>query len=268
MVKKMFLLLPLVLMAACFETDPKKCTALIAAQKAACATDSAGTACKAAGVAVVAAGCVVDPGPTPQPTPPVATPTPTPTATPQEPTPTPVPTPLPTPTVPPVVSYLPKPLAPGAEVYLNNKKHGQGVDSTVRVRGDLKFCQLIHGDGPNVGADCHLEGWPNRALAEMELADGCPVWQSRTAADPTPRRCSNGDNGLGEAGISCDHFGSVEFRDDPQTPEFEGKPVECSKQFDQYGPMAGFWVVAHGKGWVRACLPNGSGCGPWVEVDH
>lgn len=265
MVKKMFLLVPALMLTSCFETPPDKCAKLTAAREVACATDPSNAACKAASLAVVAAGCVVGPPPTTVPTPPVATPTPLPTA---EPTPTPVPTPLPTAPPTPPASYLPKPLADGATVYLNNKKHGQGIDSTVRVRGDLKFCQMIHGDGPNVGADCHLEGWPNRALAEVEIADGCPVWQSRTAADMSPRRCSDGDNGLGEAGISCDHFGSVEFRDDPKTPEFEGKPVECGKQRDQYGPMAGFWMVAHGKGWVRACLPNGSGCGPWVEVDH
>lgn len=262
MVKKMFLLLPLVLMAACFETDPKKCTALIAAQKAACASDPSSTACKAAGVAVVAAGCVVDPGPTPQPTPPVATPTPTPTATPQEPTPTPVPTPLPTPTVPPVVSYLPKPLADGAIVYLNNKVHGQGLDSTVRVRGDKEFCYLIHGV---YDIDCHLEGWPKRAEAEMELAKGCPVWEYKQGNEI--RDCHQVEND--ETRMSCDHFGSVEYRDDPITPAFEGKPEQCGLQRDKDGnPKAGFWIVAHGKGQVRACLPSGMGCGPWVEVNH
>lgn len=205
-------------------------------------------------------GICPTPTPTPIPTPePTPTPTPVPTPTP---TPTPVPTPTPTPTP---VSYLPKPLAPGAEVYLNNKVHGQGLDSTVRVRGDKEFCQIIH--GPAAVADCHLEGWPNRALAEMELLGGCPIWQYRQVWDTTTRACLQVEED--ERRMSCDHFGSVEFRDDPITPEFEGQPAECGKQRDPWGrPMAGFWIVAHGNGQVRACRPDGNGCGPWVGVNH
>lgn len=210
----------------------------------------------------------VCPAPNPTPTPvPTPTPEPTPTPTPvPTPTPTPTPTPEPTPTPTPApVSFLPKPLAPGAEVYLNNKVHGQGVDSTVRVRGDVEFCEIVHGVRVN---DCHLEGWKWRVQAEMELLGGCPVWQYRQLPwDNTVRACLQVEND--ESRMSCDHFGSVEFRDDPITPEFEGKPVECSKQRDDsLHPMAGFWCVAHGKGQVRACRPDGGGCGPWVEINH
>ena len=259
MVKKMFLLVPALMLTSCFETPPDKCAKLTAAREVACATDPSNAACKAASLAVVAAGCVVSPPPTTVPTPPVATPTPLPTA---EPTPTPVPTPLPTAPPTPPASYLPKPLAPGAIVYLNNKVHGQGLDSTVRVRGDKEFCFLIHGV---YDIDCHLEGWPNRALAEMELAKGCPVWEYKQGNDI--RDCHQVEND--ESRMSCDHFGSVEYRDDPITPAFEGKPEQCGLQRDKDGnPKAGFWIVAHGKGRVRACLPSGMGCGPWVEVNH
>jgi len=183
-------------------------------------------------------------------------PVPTPT-----PTPTPVPTPTPTPTPTPVVA-CPKPLESGAEVYLNNKPYGQGWDSTVRVRGDKLFCQMIHGDV--AVADCHLEGWPKRSECEMELLGGCPIWQYKSP---------QGDAFLCQqepAEVSCDHFGNVEFRDDPMTPlVFEGQPKECGKQRDGRGdPMAGFFVIAHGKSELRACRPDGQGCGPWRPFDH
>jgi hypothetical protein len=168
-------------------------------------------------------------------------------------------------------SFCPKPLALGAYVYLNDKPYGQGFDSTPRVHGDPEFCRLIHGVAIN---DCHLEGWPRRAQCEMELMHGCPIWQFTVDGGTTAQPCV--DNHAARA--SCDHFGSVEYRDDPQTPTtgdsiwtlkgFEGRPLECGLQRNAYGPMAGFFTVAHGVGYVRACQPNGAGCGPWRPFDH
>jgi hypothetical protein len=162
----------------------------------------------------------------------------------------------------PPVTYLPKPLAPGARVYLNNKKHGQGLDSTVRIYGDQELCEMVHGVKVN---DCHLEGLPNRVKAEMELLGGCPIWQYRQG--PQIYDCHQVEND--ENKMSCDHFGNAEYRDDPITVQFEGQPAECGLQRDADGnPKAGFWIVAHGNGWVRACRPDGKECGPWVEVNH
>jgi len=97
----------------------------------------------------------------------------------------------------------------------------------------------------------------------MLLIGGCPVWQFSGVGGTIP--CV--DNQDAEA--SCDHFGNVEFRDDPKTPAFEGQPAACGLQRDEHGPVAGFFMVAHGKGKVRACKPDGTvGCGPWVDVDH
>lgn len=165
----------------------------------------------------------------------------------------------------------PKPLAPGAYVYLNDKPYGHGFDSTVRVHGDPEFCRLIHGVVVN---DCHLEGWPKRVECEMELLHGCPIWQFSVDAGTTVEPCVDDH----AARCSCDHFGSVEYRDDPQTPTtgdtlltlqgFEGQPLECGLQRDAYGPMAGFFTVAHGAGQVRACKPDRTGCGPWRPFDH
>jgi len=167
-------------------------------------------------------------------------------------------------------SSCPKPLALGASVYLNDKPYGQGFDSTPRVRGDPEFCRLIHGV---LIDDCHLEGWPKRTQCEMELMKGCPIWQF-TVDGVTVRPCVDDHS----AAASCDHFGSVQYRDDPQTPTtgdtiwnlkgFEGRPLECGLQRDSHGPMAGFFTVAHGVGLVRACKPNGTGCGPWRPFDH
>lgn len=188
-------------------------------------------------------------GPAPQPTP---TPTPEPTVA-----------PTPEPTVAPPVSACPKPLAPGARVYVAAKPWGQGQDSTIRVAGDPAFCEAIHGV-PDT--DCHLEGWPTRTACELELAGGCPVWQYRVGELIRP--CLQTAN---EPALSCDHFGSppADMRDDPQTPQFEGKPAECGVQRDARGePKAGFFIIAHGLGSVRACLPDGTNCSGWIAVDH
>jgi hypothetical protein len=155
----------------------------------------------------------------------------------------------------------PKKLADGAYAYVNAKIHGQGLDATVRVYGDTAFCLMIHGVNTN---DCHLEGWTLRTQCEMELIGGCPIWMFRTDSNPAIQRCHDNQN----AEMSCDHFGSVEYRDDPKTPAFEGKPVECGEQRDAFGPNAGFFVIAHGKGQVQACRPDGQGCSPWRSVDH
>lgn len=154
---------------------------------------------------------------------------------------------------------------------MNAKVYGQGLDSTVRVRGDLAFCQAIH--GPMVVPDCHLDGMPapwTTLGCELELlgasagkAQACPVWRYRSKAQQGP--CSDDQS----AEMSCDHFGSSGGgRDDPKTPAFEGEPTVCGEQRDAFGPMAGFFVVAHGLGEVQACRPDWGGCSPWRAVDH
>lgn len=202
---------------------------------------------------------VPEPTPTPTPTP-EPTPIPTPTPTPK-PTPTPTPIPTPTPTPPPSGTTCPKKLADGAYTYMRMAPYGQGFDATVRVYGDPVFCYMIHGVNTN---DCHLEGWTMRSQCEMELIKGCPIWQYQTDANPAWRKCSDDQND----DASCDHFGSVEQRDDPKTPEFEGAPAECGKQVDEHGPMAGFFTIAHGEGRVRACRPDGDRCSPARPFSH
>jgi hypothetical protein len=223
----------------------------------------------------------VPPAPTPAPTPtptPEPTPTPTPVPTPvPTPTPVPVPTPTPTPTPAPELGPVPDaaacpPLAPSAQLYMADKPYGHGFDSALRVRGDQAFCTAV--DPTNItNPDCALEGLPQRAACEMYLMGGCPVWQFRDAAGVIA--CVDDQ----EAAASCDHFGDPTFRDDPQTKTtgdtlatiqgFEGQPLYCALQRDAHGPVAGFFIIAHGKGQVRACAVNPDvTCGPWRDVDY
>ena len=204
------------------------------------------------------------PSPTVEPTP---TPSPSPTTSPTpEATPTPVPTPVPTPTATPLPAIpCPKEPAAGSYVYLNNKRYGNGIDSTVRIHGDQEMCMMIHGVSVN---DCHFEGMQgDRAACEMYLVKkqtgakgGCPIWQY--LKDGTVYPCHQAPH----PDQSCDHFGDPVYRDDPQTPDvFEGNPAVCGLQRDEAGdPMAGFFIIAHGKFQTRACLPDGSNCGPWI----
>jgi hypothetical protein len=74
--------------------------------------------------------------------------------------------------------------------------------------------------------------------------------------------------------MSCDHFGSTDYRDDPKTPEFEGQPAACGLQRGADGkPVAGFFVIAHSTpgvpGEVRSCVDaTFSACGPFQAVNH
>lgn len=207
--------------------------------------------------------------PTAEPTPtltPEPTPVPTPTPTPA-PTPTPTPEPIPTP-----ATACPKPLAEGSVVYLANKAYGNGFDTSIRVKGDSEFCRLIHGVSVT---DCHLEGWPQRAACEMELIGGCPVWEFMATREAKPTPCVDDHY----AHASCDHFGNPVNRDDPVTPTtgdtlatlqgFEGAPKACGLQRDAHGPVAGYFTVPHGIGFIRSCGPRGDvPCGSWKKFDH
>ena len=212
-------------------------------------------------------GCpFVDPSPAP-----TVTPSPIPT---EEPTPDPLPTTTPTPEAPPTpppppppptLTPCPKFPAEGSYIRVNNKRYGNGIDSTYRINGDPEMCFLIHGVRTN---ECHFEGMRgDRAACEMwlakrqtSMAGGCPIWQYVKMGAVYP--CLQAPH----IDQSCDHFGDPVYRDDPQTPNvFEGNPAECGLQRDASGdPMAGFFVISHGLHQTRACLPDGTNCGPWV----
>ena len=160
------------------------------------------------------------------------------------------------------VTKCPKELAPGAFVTMGNKPYGQGFDSSPLVVNDPDFCYAIHGVRTN---RCHLEGWPKRAECELELfgkmvgkAQACPVWEfSVTGAPDSWQSCKE----RGSQAVTCDHFGNTQMRDDPQTDAFEGEPKVCGEQRDPAGdPNAGFFMIGHGTGFVRACTPDHKNC--------
>ena len=289
----LLLTLPLILGAkgGCGGADCKQLTALLELAKASGDPEAIATA----GWALAERGCsiVVEP-PTPAPpTPPAPTPDPAaPTPTPDPgPTPTPAPGPEPTPTPAPTPDPgqpVRFPL-PGVRIYVNDKAYGSGFDSTPRVQGDPELCQILHGVSVN---DCHFEAPPLlvgkvRARYETLVLAGarhgqpppgiglCPRWQFRVGGGAPHELVDDHD-----APCSGDHFGDPVDRDDPQTPTtgqaletlhgFEGEPKVCGLQRDQHGPIAGFFVIAHGQGEVRACPPldtSGENCGPWRPFD-
>lgn len=222
----------------------------------------------AALVAALGISTTIPEKPTPEPTPSAtASPTSAPTAAP---TASPTVAPTTPPTSPPPGFPVRFPLA-GSTLYMNNSRYGNGVDATVRVRGDRELCEALH-HVPVPSGDCHFDSnvwrYPGeRAAYEYTILGGCPVWQVRGLR---VERCHDDQN----AQHSCDHFGNTVDRDDPKTREFEGRPVECGLQVDQFGPYAGFFTIpqkGEGSMEVRACKPSAEGedatCGPWKLVD-
>lgn len=160
----------------------------------------------------------------------------------------------------------------GASAKVNTSGYGQGVDTSLYVLDWPDLCTKIHGNPVNPNS-CHLEGHTNRQACEIAVMKrvggaACPIFRFRTAAHPDGEACLQIDP-YETGGMSCDHFGNTEVRDDPITAPFEGLPAECGAQRDSAGhPMAGYFAIAHGDGEVQACLPNGSGCGRWTRVIH
>jgi hypothetical protein len=155
------------------------------------------------------------------------------------------------------------PLPAGAMKYLGMKTYGQGHDTSLRVRGSKEWC--AEAGHANASQDCHLEGWEPRLECELKIMGGCPIWQYSQDGGQTWKPCLQEGP---QDGMSCDHFGDVKLRDDPQTPVFEGLAA-CGAQRDERGhPMAGLFAIVHGRGKVRACLPDGTGCSGPADVDH
>lgn len=161
---------------------------------------------------------------------------------------------------------------------VNSGTHGQGVDSTPTTIGDPEYCASVgyptNPDGTPGRGGCPFYSESNmeeRAKRELATLNGCPTWQWYTekhGSATEPKECLRVDP-YDEGGMSCDHFGNAVDRDDPITPAFEGQPQVCGAQRDAAGnPKAGFFTIAHGDGWVRACDPKGEHCGNWTRVIH
>lgn len=251
------------------------CDQAFAIREAACLADPAGEPCAKA-KAAYDKGCTVQPTPTPTPTP------------------TPEPTPPPTPpTIPAckdtvcgtgkhcvegvgcVADPTPPPVDPGEKPYtgtyvVNSKRYGNGVDSTLTVQGDCEYCASVglgeYNGQIRCGCPLYPDGHNKRLPKELATMGGCPTWQFRTVQYPEWQACLQVDP-YETGGMSCDHFGDPVNRDDPNTEPFEGAPVICALQRDRWGhPKAGFFIIAHGDGWVRACDAEGEHCGNATRV--
>ena len=189
-------------------------------------------------------------------------PTPNPTSTPiviVTPTPTPTVSPTSTPTVDTCIAS-PVPTDPGKR-YINTRvvatdsqSHQPAkLDSTPRVR-DEAYCQRATGASGIFDCKANPEG-SGYDSCDKEFLGGipCPYWQ--WSLDKSNwKRCTP------VAGImSCDHFDNW----------VEGTPYtgKCEKD-NTGGPVSGFYMVLHGKGYVRACNKDFTICSDPVYGDH
>ncbi len=158
----------------------------------------------------------------------------------------------------------------GAGAWVRLKPYGNGLDTEVNVTNWPDLCYFIHGNPINPN-QCHLEGLDSKGYSRVQCemlivetlshgAGKCPVGVWRTNEHNADNYCYQ-DDPYPTGGMSCDHFGDTITRDDPQTPPFEGEPKVCGNYRDPYGkPMAGFFWIGHGDGWMKACLPDYTGC--------
>jgi hypothetical protein len=158
---------------------------------------------------------------------------------------------------------------------MNSKWWGGGNrhDSTVKIvgLGAKQYCKDMGWTDGRQSCALAVDDDPRRLPRELAWLGAligkphaCPVWQYTAGKNVIIPCFDNKHSGP----ASCDHFGSVTGEDDDKTPEFEGKPKECGDQRNEFGPFAGFSTRPHsgGIGFARACLPNYTGCGPWVKV--
>ena len=166
---------------------------------------------------------------------------------------------------------------PGAHLAANTKPWGNGFDHTTLVDGSRVYC-LERGwtDGRS---KCQVaqDGDPHKVPCEIEFGNGCARWEFRSGGVQRP--CVDDQDDV----MSCDHFGSTDYRDDPKTPTtgntlatlqgFEGQPKQCGLQREGDKPIAGFFIIAHTTkgvpGEVRSCVDSSfSACGPFLPVKH
>ena len=172
---------------------------------------------------------------------------------------------------------------PSATLDIHAKRYNAGVDATLYVVGDDALCVMLH--GPVGHSPCHFDSvvWTDKdqradyeGLVMAGAREGLPlparplgpVWEYQAKGESG--RCHDDQV---HVNTSCDHFGNTVDRDDPQTHGvFEGKPSWLSAQSDEFGPYAGFFTVPQTSGkdfgtLLRACLPLGGACSPWLPVD-
>lgn len=141
----------------------------------------------------------------------------------------------------------------GAPLKYRAHAQGQGFDVGPMVFGVPAYCRERGWTDGRLNCEFAPPGDPRRLVTEKAVGGGCPVWEGKCYSE-TPQP--------GECPITFDHFD----HDDPIGVIHN--PNGCQVGPDGH-PTGGFWVVGHGRGFVRACSPNGKiACSDWVEVNH
>lgn len=157
----------------------------------------------------------------------------------------------------PPIRPCPYPIPANAEIKLVAKPFGQGQDVTVKVCAGNEWCLKYTGknqtccppapEGSPYSIDCGAVLLKQACPSWIYLSDGTTQWK-QCLSPPNPE-------------MSCDHFD----HDDPQTPnKYEGKNPQCLNDFNPV--ETGYWQVAHGWGYVKACTADGV-CSNRVRVD-
>jgi hypothetical protein len=151
---------------------------------------------------------------------------------------------------PPVVSKCPVPIPLSAR-YINRKPYGQGWDSTPRVR-DKAYCEKMTGIEGVTDCKANPEGSGQDVCDEEFLGQPCPTWQAYYGGQWNFCHPANGE-------ITCDHYDHWNE---------QGSYSGICQKFPNGSPSGGFFMIAHGKGKVRACDKTASVCSEPIEVDY
>jgi len=145
---------------------------------------------------------------------------------------------------------------PNADVRMGARHFGQGLDSTVKFCPGNDWCIDHTGKDQRCCPPAPEGAEYETACNQVLLKQKCPSWEYNV--DVVWKPCISPQH----PEMSCDHFD----HDDPMTPnKYEGTHPECLEDFNPV--ETGYWVVAHGKGLVRACTGDGI-CSNAVNVDH
>jgi hypothetical protein len=189
--------------------------------------------------------------PNPQPTP---TPTPEVTPTP-EPTPTPTPNPTPQPTPTPIPISCPA-VAPQGSKYITIGKYGNGYNVSPRVH-DRAYCEAVTGIDAVYDCKANPEGPKHNRQCDTDfLKTNCPYWERSLDGQYWKPCLPNGEGP--DDDITCDHFDHWS----------EGTPYTEICDVNSAGnPISGFFSIAHGQGFVRACDKDYQVCSDAISVN-
>lgn len=140
------------------------------------------------------------------------------------------------------------------------------TDSTPRCGdiGDGKaYCAAVTGNPGIVSCKANPEGSGLNACDTAFIGAACPIWEYSINGGATWKRCL--PDGLGaNSEFSCDHF------DGWTDSSFQNYAGKCQHvETGMKAPIAGFEMVPHGRGWVRACSADSSVCSqPITGIDY